>query len=133
MKLFWDEHPSNVLLTPGGSPNYRDGKGLTPLYLSVLGPTDPQLTQVRTSGAADNVSVQPVVRLCHFKIRIDPKSVPVPSFPVVKNDCTAPQPFYAEACVALSLISALTVLQYDYAVGYIHTLLIQCLFFGFAA
>ena len=35
-----------TLLDLGGSPNYRDAKGLTPLYLSVLGHTDPNITQV---------------------------------------------------------------------------------------
>lgn len=34
------------MLDLGGSPNYRDGKGLTPLYLSVAGNTDPNITQV---------------------------------------------------------------------------------------
>ncbi|XP_023340013.1 protein shank isoform X2 [Eurytemora carolleeae] len=35
-----------TMLDLGGSPNYRDGKGLTPLYLSVAGNTDPNITQV---------------------------------------------------------------------------------------
>ncbi len=35
-----------TLLDLGGSPNYRDGKGLTPLYLSVLGHSEPNITQV---------------------------------------------------------------------------------------
>ena len=35
-----------TLLDLGGSPNYRDAKGLTPLYLSVMGNTDPNITQV---------------------------------------------------------------------------------------
>jgi hypothetical protein len=44
----------------GGSPNYRDGKGLTPLYLSVLGPTDPQLTQVRVHTVCIGNELTPV-------------------------------------------------------------------------
>lgn len=35
-----------TLLDLGGSPNYRDGKGLTPLYHSVLGHTEPNITQL---------------------------------------------------------------------------------------
>lgn len=47
-----------TLLELGASPNYKDGKGLTPLYLSVTNKTDPLLCETllhdhATIGATD--------------------------------------------------------------------------------
>lgn len=44
------EHKSleamKTLLELGASPNYKDGKGLTPLYLSVTHNVDPQFSEI---------------------------------------------------------------------------------------
>ncbi|XP_075972625.1 SH3 and multiple ankyrin repeat domains prosap isoform X2 [Anticarsia gemmatalis] len=58
-----------TLLELGGSPNYKDGKGLTPLYLSVTNKTDPLLCETllhdhATIGATDLQGWQEVHQAC---------------------------------------------------------------------
>lgn len=62
-----------TLLELGGSPNYKDGKGLTPLYLSVTNKTDPLLCETllhdhATIGATDLQGWQEVHQVCCNRI-----------------------------------------------------------------
>ncbi|RZB49894.1 SH3 and multiple ankyrin repeat domains protein 3, partial [Asbolus verrucosus] len=67
------EHKSleamKTLLELGASPNYKDGKGLTPLYLTVTHSVDPQFTETllhdhATTGAQDLQGWQEVHQAC---------------------------------------------------------------------
>ncbi|XP_044255873.1 SH3 and multiple ankyrin repeat domains protein 3 isoform X3 [Tribolium madens] len=58
-----------TLLELGASPNYKDGKGLTPLYLTITHNTDPQFTETllhdhATTGAQDLQGWQEVHQAC---------------------------------------------------------------------
>ncbi|XP_055372536.1 SH3 and multiple ankyrin repeat domains protein 2 isoform X2 [Condylostylus longicornis] len=58
-----------TLLELGASPNYKDAKGLTPLYLSVTKKTDPKITESllhdhATLGTQDNQGWQEVHQAC---------------------------------------------------------------------
>lgn len=83
-----------TLLELGASPNYKDTKGLTPLYYSVIYKTDPMLCETllhdhATIGAQDLQGWQEVHQVSLFTF--SPFSVsPLLLFPPFSDNCSAP-------------------------------------------